>query len=566
MLAPVRWLGGYELIAPLARGGMAEVYLARRRVGGVEKRLVIKRLRRERVGDARMLDLFIREAQLSMALVQQNIVPVFDFGRVGDDVFLAMEFIDGADLATALAGAPDARMAPAIAAHVGAECCQALAYAHRAGVVHRDVSARNVLVSRDGEVKLADFGLAVVQGDAAVVGTPRYLAPEQARGEPVDGRADLYALGMVLVEAVAGAPARPGASLAEVLANARSGARAPLPLDLPPALAAILERATAAAPAARFANAQAMWEALDTYLLAARAGGGEAPRRQLASWLEQRRLPAPPTEGEGAAWPTTDACSFLDDGEAAVRGLATQRSLARTIDQPAHLPPDPARPQPSPAPPDAAPAAPTPTTDRAGRAATQRPGWAWLVRTAVLLGALGLAGLGWRAFRSASVPPGARPLVIAAPPDARATDARLALAPITDAGRPRAVPVDDAARAPVDPRPVDALAGARHRPAHVATATRDARPAPPAATVDASTALAPPITRWATLGARPWAMVSIDGGASEESPVRIRLTVGPHRVRFVNPELDVTREIVIDVPATGELRHVEVLTALAAPP
>src|SRR5690606_38832410 len=103
ILPAVTTLGRYELLRPLARGGMAEVYLARRRVAGVEKRLVIKRLRKDRSRDPRFLELFIREAQLSMSLVQQNIVPVFDFGRIGDDVFLAMEHIDGKDLGSSLA-------------------------------------------------------------------------------------------------------------------------------------------------------------------------------------------------------------------------------------------------------------------------------------------------------------------------------------------------------------------------------------------------------------------------------------------------------------------------------
>jgi tRNA A-37 threonylcarbamoyl transferase component Bud32 len=552
MLRSVRSLGRYELLAPLARGGMAEVYIARRRVGGVEKRLVVKRLRRERLGDARSLDLFIREAQLSMALVQQNIVPVFDFGRVGDDVFIAMELIDGADLATSLAHTPDGPLAPAIVAHVGAECCQALAHAHRAGVVHRDVSARNVLLSRDGEVKLADFGLAVAHGDAAVVGTPRYLAPEQARGEPVDGRADLYALGMVLLEAVTGAAARPGRSVEEVLAAARSGARAELPTTLPPALAEVLRRATATAAAERFADATSMWEALDAFLVADRTRGGDAPRRQLAAWLARCALPAPAGEQRDDAWITDQARSFLDDGEDAVRGLATQRSLAATVDNPplaARADAEVARPA---APPPAAEAPPS----GGAVAAPARRRWPWLAVPAAVLSvtaAVALRGPSRRdgsagnerpattaATTSTAAPmPDARPVVIA-PPEAPA-DA----APRPDA-RPLAAPTPDAAppgraRADAAPRP----------PTHVP----DARPAP----VDA----APLMTRWATLGARPWAMISVDGGPAEESPVRLRLSVGVHRVRYSNPQLGVTRDIEVEVPATGELRHVETLAAPA---
>src|SRR5882724_7058183 len=103
VLAMPRALGRYELLRPLARGGMAEVYLARRRAAGIEKWLVVKRMRPERTGDLRFLDLFVREARLSMSLAHQNIVPVFDFGRIDDQVFIAMERVEGRDLGSSLA-------------------------------------------------------------------------------------------------------------------------------------------------------------------------------------------------------------------------------------------------------------------------------------------------------------------------------------------------------------------------------------------------------------------------------------------------------------------------------
>src|SRR4051812_17786446 len=140
-----RALGRYELLRPLARGGMGEVYLARRRAAGVEKVLVVKRMRPERAGDVRFLDLFKREAKLSMSLAHQNIVPVFDFGRIDDQVFLAMERVEGKDLGSTLtrAGKP---LPTLLAAFIAAECLQALDYAHRRkgpdgtdlGIVHRD--------------------------------------------------------------------------------------------------------------------------------------------------------------------------------------------------------------------------------------------------------------------------------------------------------------------------------------------------------------------------------------------------------------------------------------------
>src|SRR5436190_23976285 len=130
-----RALGRYELLRPLARGGMGEVYLARRRAAGVEKWLVVKRMRPERAGDARFLDLFKREARLTMSLAHQNIVPVFDFGRVDVQVFLAMERVEGKDLGSSLTKSellsPGKGLPPLLAAFIVHECLQALDYAHR---------------------------------------------------------------------------------------------------------------------------------------------------------------------------------------------------------------------------------------------------------------------------------------------------------------------------------------------------------------------------------------------------------------------------------------------------
>src|SRR5688572_11284917 len=145
-----RALGRYELLRPLARGGMAEVFLARRRAAGVEKWLVVKRIRAERATDVQFLDLFVREAKLTMSLAHQNIVPVFDFGRIDDQVFLAMERVEGKDLGSSLQRAGKG-MSPLLAGFLATECLQALDYAHRRkgpdgaelGIVHRDVTPRN---------------------------------------------------------------------------------------------------------------------------------------------------------------------------------------------------------------------------------------------------------------------------------------------------------------------------------------------------------------------------------------------------------------------------------------
>jgi len=329
---------------------MADVYLARRRVAGVEKRLVIKRLRRDRHRDPRFLDMFIREAQLSMSLVQQNIVPVFDFGRIGDHVFLAMEYIEGRDLGSSLSRQRGSGMPPLLAAFIAAECCQALDHAHRRReqVIHRDVTARNVLLSWGGEVKLADFGIAAVVGEAAgMFGTPAYMAPEQANGDPVDARTDVYALGLVLWESLIGDHVRPADDRLVTLAVARSGELPEVPASIPPALAEVIRRATAVDPDARFSTAREMAEALDAFMIVERVReGGQTPGKRLAEWLAARwgddrgdDEDAPPIpEGGGAV------VTFLDDGEQGIRGGAhTQRSLAETAvgedDEPPPPPP-----------------------------------------------------------------------------------------------------------------------------------------------------------------------------------------------------------------------------------
>ncbi|HEU4735111.1 MAG TPA: serine/threonine-protein kinase [Kofleriaceae bacterium] len=386
-----RALGRYELLRPLARGGMAEVYLARRRAAGIEKWLVVKRMRPETSGDPRFLDLFVREARLSMSLVHQNIVPVFDFGRIDDQVFLAMERVEGKDLGSSLARTQGRRLPPLLASFIAAECCQALDYAHQRrspdgvalGVVHRDVTPRNVLLSWSGEVKLTDFGIAALAGDATsrLLGTPQYMAPEQARSEAIDPRADVYALGLILREAVTGVRARPGGDREAILDAARRGVLVPWPSrapalappgelalgsgdhgppeaapDEPPArLVEIIDRATAAAPADRYPDARSMLEELDRFILGERAAHrAESPARQLAAWLAAVWEGARDDAEIDATIGGDHLVSFLDDGALELIGTGTVRSLAATVAE--EVQPAPAMPDPAPAP---APAAPT---------------------------------------------------------------------------------------------------------------------------------------------------------------------------------------------------------------
>jgi serine/threonine-protein kinase len=527
-----RSLGRYELLRPIARGGMAEVYLARRRAGGIEKLVVVKRIRAERAADARFLELFVREARLTMGLTHQNIVQIFDFGRASDQVFLVMERVDGRDLGSTLARPGVAPLPAVVAAFVAAECCQALVYAyHHRGpageplrIVHRDVTPRNVLVSWSGEVKLADFGIATLAGDDAdhLAGTPGYMAPEQARREPVDPRADLYAVGLVLREALTGVRARPGDDRGELLESARRGTLAPWPDGHPAEIRAIVDRATHADREARFGDAGSMLAALDTFIIRARAADrDEAPALRLAAWLAAAWAGAREEDDRRSNEDLDELVGFADDGDQA--GTGTLRSLAQTVgvDE---------LPEASPiAAPDAPPARPA---SRLGR----------IAGAVVLALAAGLAlTVGVTRSRRAVVAPAPTAVVHTAPDAAPA----VADAPTDARSDGIAVPAD----VRVDPEPSDPRRGAQPPPAR-----RTARLVPEVAPDAAVT----PATRRVRVNARPWAKFTVDDDPTEYETISVvELRPGPHRIRFSNPELRIEREVTVVVPAGRDLDVVE---------
>ncbi|KAB2887949.1 MAG: serine/threonine protein kinase, partial [Kofleriaceae bacterium] len=254
--------GKYSLVRKIGTGGMAEVYLARTTVAqGLAKTLVIKKIHPAYARSRQFVAMFVDEAKIALGLNHPNIVQVFDFGSVGDTYFLAMENVEGLDVLRLLQDcAREKRRIPyGLSAYVVQQMAKGLDYAHRKtdefgeplGIVHRDISPQNVLVSWDGAVKIVDFGIArarhVHEEEGVVKGKFAYMSPEQGRGEPVDCRSDVFSAGIVLYELACARPLFPGRgkeALDQVKAGAIPPPREHAP-DLPESLERIIIRALA---------------------------------------------------------------------------------------------------------------------------------------------------------------------------------------------------------------------------------------------------------------------------------------------------------------------------------
>ncbi|MEN0061023.1 MAG: protein kinase [Myxococcota bacterium] len=291
--------GKYELLERIATGGMAEVFLARSfGLAGFEKRCVVKRLRQELADDPRFVQMFINEAKLGVQLNHPNIVQVYELGKVGTAHYMAMEHLHGRDLTriTRRLRSTDDHIEVPVAVGIMAEMCRGLAYAHARtttdgtplGLVHRDVSPHNVLVTFAGEVKLVDFGIArlmnTVEGGANPKSGPgggkyAYMSPEQARGDVIDHRSDLFSAGIVLWEMLVGRrlfhDTDPEVKL-ERVRNADVVHPGQLGVAVDDDLWAILERALAAEREDRYPNAEQLEEDLRAWLFEQRTPVGRA--------------------------------------------------------------------------------------------------------------------------------------------------------------------------------------------------------------------------------------------------------------------------------------------------
>jgi eukaryotic-like serine/threonine-protein kinase len=352
-------LGRYELALRLARGGMAEVFLARQAgPAGFEKMVAVKRILPHLSRSPEFVQMFLDEARIAALLDHPHITHVYDVGEADGLYYLAMEYVAGEDLGEIMARARQRRQeVPAgVAATILLAACDALHYAHYMHgadgrwlrIVHRDVTPSNILVTYDGTVKIGDFGIAKAElragvDDSGVLrGKGAYMAPEQARAEEVDARADIFALGVCAWELVTGRRLFHRESelgLAGVLDTEPVPRLVSLRPDFPAELARVIERALERDPAKRWPTAQKMQLAVETWLAAA----GTAPSKiTLAGWLRslmgeehaQRRerlaqalpepreitLPLPPPPSARTT-PASPAAPFRQRALAALDGL-----------------------------------------------------------------------------------------------------------------------------------------------------------------------------------------------------------------------------------------------------
>ncbi|HEX8437890.1 MAG TPA: protein kinase [Archangium sp.] len=314
-------VGKYQLISKLATGGMAEVFLAKvAGPMGFEKTLVLKRILPHLAEDPHFVGMFFTEARVAAQLNHPHIVQIFDFGETEGTYYLAMEYIDGPDLRTLAARATQAgvQLPPAFCAKLIASACEGMAFAHdfvdpatgeTLGLIHRDISPDNLLLSRQGAVKVVDFGIAKASNQShktqtgLIKGKIAYMPPEQLQAGPLDRRVDVYALGVVLYELLTGQypfdatthVSMMQAILFEPLIPASS--RRP---DLPQALVQILERAMAKVREERYPDCVALLADLEHFILST---GQPVGARDLAQWVE--RL-CPRRDGQAKPFPSSE--------------------------------------------------------------------------------------------------------------------------------------------------------------------------------------------------------------------------------------------------------------------
>jgi len=586
-------IGKYHLIHKLATGGMAEVFLAKAAGPmGFEKLCVLKRILPHLSSEPTFVDMFLSEARLAAQLNHPNIVNIFDFGEAEGTYFLAMEYIDGPNLREMIRRASSVSLSLPLAfcARVISAACEGLAFAHDfkdpatnlpMNIVHRDISPDNLLLSRQGAVKVVDFGIAKAAGQSPhtqtgiLKGKLAYMSPEQLRNEPLDRRADVYALGVVLYELLTGL--KPFMATSEALMVQAILFELQVPVaqrrpDVPEGLQRVLAKALAKERERRYSDCASLQADLEEFLLSTGKPMGASQLSLLVAMMTagaEGVLPLgqktssgprsnprfsqsqPPIEPPPVApvKPSTDPAPIVEARPLEAREPKEERT---SIERPSKLifraisqPPQAAEPPIEPSPPPLPPSPPS----RVSRALERDT--VWVARVGVLLVLAGGGYLSHRVLapsRSPPVPANKPSPTLATPPPEQPPPKPSPPEPRPPGGVPPPLgalgPLESAAPVPpAPPSPPDAGVG----PKREASTTRRARSQPSAAgqgTLD--------------LLVEPEANLYLDGFQLGRVRARkISLAPGKHTVRLVNSALkkEVERKITV---IAGQTTYVDI--------
>ncbi|MBI2897752.1 MAG: protein kinase [Deltaproteobacteria bacterium] len=553
--------GRFQVLHRIASGGMAEVFLSRF-VGpqGFERLVALKKVRARFTEDPRFVERLVSEARIMVRLSHGNICQVLDFGIMDGQYFLAMEHVAGCDLGMLMHGLArlDEAFPPVLAAYVVAEICRGLDYAHRRtdeagrplGIVHRDVTPENVLISYDGEVKLTDFGISQARGvempaerEGVVLGKAAYLAPEQLAGGRGDARTDVFSVGILLWEMLVGLPLfRRSTDRETIEAVGRLQIQPPSRLrpGIPPELDAITLRALARRPGDRHPAAAALLEDLSRFVALRAPGMTGATLAELVARQMPRR---------GNTDETLATAQVTVPRE--VVSLAVDPTPAPEPGMPPALPALPQRPSTVPF--------EAPLRQRTGRARAVAVGVATFAVVAVGMAialtrqpsrSLTAVQLGAPAATSPDAGGTAHPAEIGPVDPPRAQDAAPRPGAVPGAPPPSSAPV---AVEGAEPPGAPTKAPARGPDEPRVRRTGVERPEPPPGRPPAAGG-------FINVNATPWGKVYVDGRImANETPARLPVSAGPHSVKvyFVTAaRYSPARQVVIEAGQTRGMMFV----------